>query len=113
MARELSQTDIRILKKLAPECEDLLCSGSGEGFRSILPPVANHYSAGEADFGRRLEGLSDEELRYMIGLMRTGEESIACVPPELAEVLFTFLARRCSDAVAREVEEIYNTMDEC
>jgi hypothetical protein len=45
--------------------------------------------------------------------MRTGEESIACVPPELAEVLFTFLARRCSDAVAREVEEIYNTMDEC
>ena len=43
MPRELSEKDIAILKKLAPECGDLTCSGSGHMFHSILPPVSNHF----------------------------------------------------------------------
>lgn len=50
MARILSETDIGVLKTLAPECEGYLCSGSGVNYRSILPPVANHFSKDADDF---------------------------------------------------------------
>ncbi len=46
MPRELSDKDIAILKKLAPECGDLTCSGSGHMFHSILPPVSNQFLGG-------------------------------------------------------------------
>ena len=50
MPRELDEKDIAILKKLAPECGDLTCSGSGHMFHSILPPVSNHFAEDNNDF---------------------------------------------------------------
>ena len=50
MPRELDDKDIAILKKLAPECGDLTCSGSGHTFHSILPPVSNHFAEDNTDF---------------------------------------------------------------
>jgi hypothetical protein len=58
MARILSEMDIGILKMVAPECEGYLCSGSGVNYRSILPPLANHYSKDADDFLRRIKMLS-------------------------------------------------------
>jgi hypothetical protein len=113
MARILDENDIRILRLLAPECEELICSGSGVEFRSILPPVANHYSLNEKDFRERLMRLNDKDLLYLIEKMRSGEESVACIPPELAEVLVDLISTRLGKSEADEVMNIYETMDEC
>ena len=113
MSRELDGQDIRILRILAPECEEMICSGSGVEFRSVLPPVANHYAKSVEDFRERLSRLNSEDLAYLIGKMRTGEESVACIPPEMAEVLVDVIGSRIGKSEAGEVADIYMTMDEC
>lgn len=113
MPRELDEQDIRILRILAPECEEMICSGSGVEFRSILPPVANHYAKSEEDFRERLGRLNREDLLYLTGKMRSGEESVACIPPEMAEVLVDIVNRKVGKSEADEVMNIYMTMDEC
>jgi hypothetical protein len=113
MARTLDENDIRIFRILAPECEELICSGSGVEFRSILPPVANHYAKSEEDFRERLMRLERTDLLYLIDKMRAGEESVACMPPELAEILVGVINRQVGKAEADEVLNIYMTMDEC
>ncbi|MDD1720108.1 MAG: hypothetical protein LUQ25_08625 [Methanoregulaceae archaeon] len=113
MSRELSDKDIRILRKLAPECEDMICSGSGVEFRSILPPVANHYSIDESDFRERIERLTPEELEYLVGQIREGGESLSCVPPPHAEVFLEFVSRVLTPETAHEILRIYESADEC
>jgi len=113
MARILDEHDIRILRILAPECEELICSGSGVEFRSILPPVANHYSRDEEDFRERIMRLEDGDIVYLLDKMRSGDESLGCIPPEFAEVLATVIATRLGKSEADEVMTIYETMDEC
>ena len=113
MARELDERDIKILRILAPECEEMICSGSGVEFRSILPPVANHYSRSEEDFKQRLMRLTDGDLTYLIGKIRTGEESVTCVPPEYADILIAEIAAREGKEVADEIITILETADEC
>ena len=85
MPRELSEKDILILKKLAPECGGLTCSGSGHMFHSILPPVSNHFAEDSEDFIRRIGRLSAEELTYITDMIRKGEESMGCLPVEDVE----------------------------
>ncbi len=113
MARELDERDIKILRILAPECEEMICSGSGVEFRSILPPVANHYSRNEEDFKQRLMRLTDGDLAYLVEKMRSGEESVACIPPEHADVLIGEILSREGKEVADEILNIYETGDEC
>ncbi len=113
MARELDEKDITILGILAPECKEMICSGSGVEFRSILPPVANHYARDEADFKRRLMRLTDADFAYLVNKIRAGEESVACVPPEYAEILVGEIAIREGKDVADEILNIYETTDEC
>jgi hypothetical protein len=113
MARELDERDIKILRILAPECEEMICSGSGVEFRSILPPVANHYSRDEEDFKHRLMRLTDSDLSYLIEKIRSGEESVACVPPEYADILIGEIVSRLGKEVAAEILHIYETVDEC
>ena len=45
--------------------------------------------------------------------MRSGEESVACIPPEMAEVLVDIVNRKVGKSEADEVMNIYMTMDEC
>jgi hypothetical protein len=113
MARELDERDIQILRILAPECEEMICSGSGVEFRSILPPVANHYSRNEEDFKKRLMRLSEGDVAYLVGKIRTGEESVTCVPPEYADILIGEISIREGKDVADEILNIYETADEC
>ncbi len=113
MSRVLSEKDVAILKKNAPECEELDCPESELPFRSILPPVANHFSMDERDFGERLSHLSDEDIRYLVDEIIAGRESVACIPPEHAEVFATFVAERISRDAANEVMTIYETAEEC
>jgi hypothetical protein len=113
MPRELSEKDIAILKKLAPECEELTCSGSGHMFHSILPPVSNHFAEDNEDFTRRISRLSDDELTYITGMIETGEESMGCLPVEDIETLIKMIHDRLSPEAARKVIAAYETGGEC
>ena len=113
MPRELSERDRAILKRLAPECGDEVCSGSGHAFLSILPPVANHYSRDEADFRERLGRLSDEELGYLADLILDGRESLSCVPPDFIEVFLRQVAERLGNERALAIVNSYNEEGEC
>ena len=113
MPRELSEKDIEILKKLAPECGDLTCSGSGHMFHSILPPVSNHFSEDGEDFIRRISRLSDEDLVYITDMIVKGEESMGCLPPEDVESLVHLVQERLSPEIARKVIAAYESGGEC
>ncbi len=113
MSRILTEKDVAILRKLAPECEEMICPGSELPFRSILPPVANHFSIDERDFGERLSRLSDDELRYLVDEILSGSESVMCIPPEHAEVFTALVAERISRDTANQVMTVYETAEEC
>jgi len=113
MPRELLERDIGILKKLAPECGDLTCSGSGHQFHSILPPVSNHFAVDDRDFARRIGRLTDEELRYIIDLIRSGEESLGCLPEEDLDSLLALITERFSPEETRKVIEAFASFGVC
>lgn len=113
MPRELSDKDISILKKLAPECDDLTCSGSGHMFHSILPPVSNHFSEDSDDFIRRVSRLSVDELTYITDMIRKGEESLGCLPVEDVDALVHLIRDRLSPEIAQKVIAAYESGGEC
>jgi len=113
MTRELSEKDITILKKLAPECGELTCSGSGHMFHSILPPVSNHFAEDGEDFIRRISLLSDEELIYISDMIVTGEESLGCLPLEDIEALVHLIHDRLSPEIAQKIITAYESGGEC
>jgi len=113
MPRELSEKDILILKKLAPECGDLTCSGSGHMFHSILPPVSNHFAQDSEDFIQRVGRLSVDELTYVTDMIRKGEESMGCLPVEDVEALIHLVEERLSPEIAQKVLAVYESGGEC
>jgi hypothetical protein len=107
MARILSEMDIGILKTVAPECEGYLCLGSGVNYRSILPPLANHYSKDADDFLRRIKLLSIYELEYLVRLIFSGEESLGCVPFEYITLFVKNVSERLGEDIAAKVKKSY------
>lgn len=108
MARDLTERDLAILKKLAPEYEGESCPGSGHVFHSVLPPVSNHFSADGDDFRERIGRLSDEEWAYLADLMLQGEESMGCLPDEDVDAVLA----RIRDAVSGEIADRIRTIRE-
>lgn len=113
MARDLDEKDLRILKKLVPELEDLLKQGIDIEYRNILPPVANHHSHDELDFLARLKRLCAEEMRYLVDLALGGTESTGCLNPEFAEAFFIVAGQRLSGEVVDQLREAYESGGEC
>jgi hypothetical protein len=113
MPRDLSPKDQEILVKLAPECADLVCNGSGELFHSVLPPVANHFAEDPDDFADRIARLSTEELSYLVGLIEEGSESLGCIDPAFADRLFSDIAARLGRERANAVLRVYAAGDSC
>lgn len=99
MPRELSERDIHLLEVLAPEFSGEHCKGSGLPYRSLLPPVANHYATSAEDFKRRIDRLSTDDLRYLIDLVMSGEESLHCISPEY----YTALDQRISETLGEDI----------
>ena len=112
MARELSVDDMQILKKLAPELMDTSCTQSGHDFRSVLPPVSQHFSTSPHDFRERLVKLSDKELDYLIRLIFEGMESLHCVKKEHIDALVEVVGIRISNEKADELLELYTFADD-
>ena len=113
MPRELSDRDREILSKLAPECGDEICSGSGHAFLSILPPVANHFATSEDDFSERIGRLADDDLSYLVGLILDGRESLGCVPPEFVGIFLQRVADRLGSKPAEDIVMHYAEEGEC
>ena len=113
MPRDLNEKDILILKKLAPECGDLTCSGSGHVFHSILPPVSNHFAEDSNDFIQRIGRLTDDELAYIIEMILKGEESMGCLPLEDVDALIRLIQDRISSETAQKVLGAYESGGEC
>ena len=113
MARTLSEHDIALLLKLAPECDTLICKGSENTYRSILPPVANHYAKGADDFATRLNRLTDGEFVTLVDMIRDGKEGISCIPEECAEVLIEQALRRAGPEAGNELYALYEAGTQC
>ena len=113
MPRELSEKDIAIVKKLAPECGDLTCSGSGQMFHSILPPVSNHFAQDSDDYIQRINRLSDDEITYIVEMILKGEESMGCLPIEDVEAFVHLVHDRISPEMAQKVITAYEGGGEC
>lgn len=113
MPRQLSLKDIEILKNLAPECNDLDCAGSGSRYKSILPPLANHFAVNENDFKDRLERLTLEDLQYLLSLIETGSESLSCVPPHYMQVFIDLVTEKLGQEKARSVFRTYILNPKC
>ena len=113
MPRELSEKDIAILKKLAPECGDLTCSGSGHMFHSILPPISNHFAEDSNDFVQRINRLSYEELTYIVDMICKGEESMGCLPVEDIDALVHLIHDRLTPEIAQKVITAYESGGGC
>ena len=110
MARILDEKDIALLQKLAPELEDIICEHAQLPFRSILPPLANHFAADANDFKRRLQTLTEEEFVYIVDMIFNGSESLSCMPPEHAEAFIALVAERISKEAAENVTTVYLEM---
>ncbi|HJK04812.1 MAG TPA: hypothetical protein O0X34_00345 [Methanocorpusculum sp.] len=113
MARTLSEHDIALLLKLAPECDTLICKGSENAYRSILPPVANHYAKDADDFAMRLNRLTDEEFVALVDLIREGKEGISCIPEECVGVLIEQTLRRVGQDAGNELYALYEAGAQC
>ena len=113
MSRTLTEEDIRLLEKLAPECTSLTCAKSAAEYRSILAPVANHFAKDAEDFESRLLSLTDEEFSRIIAMIRSGEESIGCLPVECAEILISETMKRGDMNAANELYALYEMGGGC
>ncbi|WP_292470843.1 hypothetical protein [Methanolobus sp.] len=113
MARELSPRDIEVLKKVAPECAGLECAGSKAPYKSILPPLSNHFAKSEEDFRNRISALDDDDLDYLLSLIKTGEESLGCVPPHYMTVFLEFIGEKVGEQSAKMIMDIYMKWHEC
>ena len=113
MARELSPRDIAVLKKVAPECEGLECAGSKAPYKSILPPLSNHYAKNEEDFKNRISALDVDDLEYLLSLIKTGEESLGCVQPHYMTIFIEMINEKLGKERAQEVMSVYSMWNEC
>ena len=113
MARILAEKDWEILKKCAPECEELLCSESGGVYRSVLPPVANHYATDAEDFRERISRLTADELEYLAALITTGEESLCCLGPDYFAAFLKQVTEALGKSARREILNVYRSSDDC
>jgi hypothetical protein len=111
--RDLSQKDIDILKQLAPECKGLDCAGSGAPYKSILPPLANHFAKDENDFRERLEKLGQENLEYLLSLIQNGSESLSCVPPGYMQIFINVVTEKLGTEKAKAAFRTYILNPKC
>lgn len=107
MVRVLSEQDLKLLSTMAPEFYGETCRGSGVAYKSLLPPVANHYSVDATDFKKRIERLSESEFNYLIDLMLKGEESLHCLTPEYYIVLEKQIKKVAGPDIARKIGARY------
>jgi len=105
MARKLDDRDIGIFRKLVPELNRDALSPAGHQFKSILPPLAHHFTQDEADFKVRLERLDGDDLEYLVGKVLDGGEMLGSLEKEDIEVFVGLVEAKVSKERADKVRE--------
>ncbi len=103
--RKLSEKDISILKKMAPEIE----GKTRMEYRSILPPVSMHFAEDGEDFRQRLERLDGPELSYLVGRILDGTECLLCISPESAGIFIDMLEEKLPGEDADKIRALYKS----
>jgi hypothetical protein len=103
--RKLSEKDIRILKKMAPEIEDQ----SRIEYHAILPPLSIHFAEDVEDFQVRLERLDSQELSYVVGSILDGSECLLCISPEFVGVFIYLLEEKLPGEDAGKIRVLYKS----
>ncbi len=107
MVRVLSERDLKLLSIMAPEFAGESCRGSGVAYKSLLPPIANHYSTSTENFDERIGRLSSDDFAYLIDLMISGDESLHCLNPEYFAALEKRIKVVAGPDIARKVGTRY------
>jgi len=107
MEQELTPDDWALLKKLAPECDDLVCTDKGFVERSVLALVAGRFAFDEDDFRERLSTLSDDDLRRLGLRVIDGEEDLGCIAPAFAEAFIEVIEERAGPTIAEQLRSAY------
>jgi hypothetical protein len=103
--RKLTEKDIQILKKLAPEIE----GKSRIEYRSVLPAVSMHYAEDAEDFQIRLERLDSQDLGYLAGRILDGSECLLCISPEFAGIFIDLLQEKLPGEDAGKIRALYKS----
>lgn len=107
MVRTLSPHDVKLLQQMAPEFTGENCSTINAPYKSLLPPIANHYSTNADDFSMRIKKLSSDDLQYLCELIISGEESLHCLPPEYFSLLAAHVKETIGAPFAAKVTAVY------
>lgn len=105
MPRKLDERDIEIFRKLVPELNRDAISPAGHQFKSILPPLAHHFTEDEDDFKERLELLDGGDLEYLVEKVLNGEEMLGSLDKEDIEVFVGLVEAKVSKEHADKVRE--------
>jgi hypothetical protein len=107
--RKLKGRDLEILKKLVPEIEEKLSSGSKIEYHSILPPVSMHYAVDEDDFEERMKRLSSEDLTYLVDRIFDESECLLCISTEYARIITEVVSEKVSKETANRIKGMYES----
>ncbi|AEH60130.1 conserved hypothetical protein [Methanosalsum zhilinae DSM 4017] len=106
MSRDLSQKDMQIMYRLAPEIREK----ESVPYRSILPPVSKFYAASVEDFRKRLGNLSDEELKYITELIFEGQECLRCLEEPYVLAFIDVTGQRLPLEISENLKGIYGLL---
>lgn len=107
MVRVLSPHDLKLLEQMAPEFTGENCSTINAPYKSLLPPVANHYATSADDFLMRVQKLSLPDLQYLCDLILSGEESLHCLSLEYFSIFIAYIKEVVGASFATKITAIY------
>jgi hypothetical protein len=92
--RTLSDLDKKILAKIAPEFQGSTGPAPGHDYKFILLPVSHKLSESPEDFANRANRLTDDELIYLIDLIKKGEEDVLSLAEGDYDALLEMITKR-------------------
>ena len=107
MVRALSPHDLKLLQQMAPEFTGENCSTIDAPYKSLLPPVANHYATSADDFLMRIQKLSVPDLQYLCDLIISREESLHCLSLEYFSLFIAHIKEMIGTSLAMKITAIY------
>jgi len=103
--RQLSDLDKRILNKLAPELEGATGPAPGHDYKFILLPVSHKLSESPEDFANRVNRLTDDEIIYLIDLIKKGDEDVHSLAEGDYDALLEMIEKRLPGKV-KELKDL-------
>lgn len=102
--RTLSDLDKNILAKIAPEFQGATGPAPGHDYKFILLPVSHKLSESPEDFANRVNRLTDDELIYIIDLIKKGDEDVRSLAEGDYDAFLEMITKRMPEK-AKELKD--------